>query len=135
MHDCNKWRIERLWTKANDEVIKSYMKFIRRLYDMYSGKYSKPGKPKFMSMEEFISLISSTGVLKGNSIGIGDLGSIFNISMMTQVNELEYERHTQMSLVEFIEAVCRVADKLTEIPELVSLSKKRTMSFGKTEVV
>ena len=31
--------------------------------------------------------------------------------MMTQVDELNSERHLQMSISEFIEAVCRVADK------------------------
>jgi len=60
---------------------------------------------KFTSMDEFIVMISDTGVLKNDTIGIGDLGSLFNISMMTQVDELNFQRHMEMSLIEFIEAL------------------------------
>ena len=36
---------------------------------------------------------------------------------MTQVKELHTERHTQMSFIEFIEAIARVAYRLQEFPE------------------
>lgn len=104
-HDSNKWRIEKLWTKENDEVLKSYYKYIKRLFATYSGKYTKPGMPKWTSMDEFLNMITNTNILKNGSIGTSELGSIFNISMMTQINELDYERHQQMSLIEFIEAI------------------------------
>ncbi len=31
--------------------------------------------------------------------------------MLTQVNELDSERHLQATFIEFLEAFCRVADK------------------------
>lgn len=32
--------------------------------------------------------------------------------MMTQVDEISYDRHVNMNFTEFIEAICRVADEL-----------------------
>ena len=142
-HDSNKWRIEKLWNKGIDDMIKSNyqqsqtpvyfsnLKYLKKLYEIYSGKYTKPGKTKFMSMEEFVSLISHSGALKSATIGITDLGSIFNVSIMTQINELDYDRHTQMNLMEFIEAICRVANKLVEIPEVKNCNQRWTVNFGK----
>ena len=43
---------------------------------------------------------------------------MYNLSMMTQVEEIENSRHLNMTFVEFIEAIVRVAEKL-EIPNLI----------------
>ena len=40
------------------------------------------------------------------------------MSMMTQVDELDSDRHMNMTFSEFIEAIARVADQ-TAIPHLV----------------
>ena len=58
-----------------------------------------------MSMDEFKVMISNTEILKNSTIDTSDVGSIFNVSMMTQVGELENKRHMEMSIVEFIEAI------------------------------
>ena len=129
-NDSNKWRVEKLWTKENDEVLKENYKQIKALFENFSGKHTKPGKIKFSSMDEFINMITNTGVLMSGSIGVGDLGSIFNISMMSQVDELNFQRHIEMSLIEFIEAICRVADKLIEIPNAKAVLRKRNASIG-----
>ena len=39
--------------------------------------------------------------------------------MMTQIEEIENDRHLNMSFIEFIEAIVRVAEKL-EIPNLMT---------------
>ena len=39
---------------------------------------------------------------------------LFNLSMMTQVDELEKDRFMSMKMVEFYEALCRVADKIPD---------------------
>lgn len=41
--------------------------------------------------------------------------------MMTQVDEIDKDRHINMTFVEFLEAVVRVADK-TEIPHVKLVS-------------
>jgi hypothetical protein len=37
---------------------------------------------------------------------------LYSLAMMTQVDELEKDRFISMSIVEFYEALCRVADKI-----------------------
>jgi hypothetical protein len=38
--------------------------------------------------------------------------------MMTQVDEINHDKHLNMNFTEFIEAICRVADKVC-IPHLI----------------
>lgn len=64
-----------------------------------------------MSLGEFIDLITITDVVDDN-FGAREIGTIFNLSMMTQVDEINKERHCRMSFVEFLEAVSRVADRV-----------------------
>ena len=75
---------------------------------MYSGKYSLPSRPKFMSIDEFMEMLVNTSIMKKNNFGPSDVGSCFNVSIMTQINELDNERHYQMSFQEFIEALFRI---------------------------
>ncbi len=46
--------------------------------------------------------------------GATQIMPLFNLSMMTQVNELEKDRFISMQIVEFYEALCRVADKIPD---------------------
>ena len=43
----------------------------------------------------------------------------YNLSMMTQVDELESDRHMNMTFTEFLEAVGRVAERL-DIPDITT---------------
>jgi hypothetical protein len=109
--DCHKFRRERLWTEECDNTIKRFSKVLTTLYDRYSGKFALPGAQKYMSLDEFYDMISSTGVLD-DSLNSREISSLFNLSMMTQKNELDFDRHFNMHPVEMIEAIGRVADKL-----------------------
>ena len=64
-----------------------------------------------MSLDEFNEMLGMTGVLD-ESIVSRDISSLFNQSMMTQKNELDFDRHFNMTPVEMIEALGRIADKL-----------------------
>ena len=74
-----------------------------------------------MSLTEFTALIVASDCLSDN-FGAKQIANQFNLSMMTQVDELEKDKHINMAFVEFLEAIVRVAEK-TEIPhcKLVSL--------------
>ena len=41
-----------------------------------------------------------------------EIGIIYNISHMTNVNEIERDTHMRMEYSEFVEAIARVADKV-----------------------
>ena len=75
-----------------------------------------PGSPKFMSLDEFIDLITLAGVVDEN-FGSREIAPMFNLSMMTQKNELDFDRHINMTMPEFIEAIGRIADKLSNLED------------------
>lgn len=69
-------------------------------------------------------MMHDAGVLN-DKFSVNQVTSLWNLSMMTQVDEISNERHLQMNFIEFIEAICRVADKLS-FPDVLSeyLEKK-----------
>lgn len=84
---------------------------IQAIYKNNVGKYATPGSSKLtMSLEEFVTLLSQSHVINEN-FGIKEAGPLYSVSMMTNKDELENEKHLSMTFVEFLEAICRVADK------------------------
>jgi hypothetical protein len=78
---------------------------------MYSGKYATPGSNKFtMCLDEFETLLGDAKLLN-EFFGNREAGPQFNLSMMTNKDELNNEKHLNMTFVEFLEALARVADK------------------------
>ena len=63
-----------------------------------------------MSLEEFVDMFAKAELLDEN-FGYREIGPLFNQSMMTQKNEIESDRHLNMTFVEFIECLGRCADK------------------------
>jgi NLR family CARD domain-containing protein 3 len=78
-----------------------------------------------MSLDEFQEIFKQADLMT-ESIVEKDLKSAFCISMMTQVDELNSDRIFQMSVLEFMEALARVADKLS-LPDYYS-KNEMTMS-------
>ena len=115
--DCHKWRKERLWNEECDLAFKRNMITFEKIYKQNSGRYALPGATRYMSLDEFFDLITGWGVVNEN-FGQREISILFNLSMMTQKNELDFDKHFNMILVEFIEAAGRVADKLN-IPPLI----------------
>lgn len=93
--DCHQWRKTYLWTENCDIVFKAYMPVIKMLYEKNSGRYSKPGHQPLMSLEEFQEMIIGARV-GSESFGLREIGIHFNLSKMTEVNEVDYNKHMQM---------------------------------------
>ena len=55
-------------------------------------------------------MIIESGALSSGDVGMGDILSIYNISIHPVVNELETTEHFEMNLLEMIEAIARVSD-------------------------
>lgn len=62
--DCHKWRLENLWNVECDEIFVKYSNILKNLFNKYSCKYTKPSKPKFVSVEEFITMVTDSGALR-----------------------------------------------------------------------
>ncbi len=87
------------------------MPAIKKIYERFSGKYALPGAPQYMSSDEFLDLIEVIGVISDH-FGQREILPIFNCSMMTQKDELGSDRHINMTLIEFIEALGRLSSKI-----------------------
>ena len=71
------------------------MPSLRDIYKKHTGKYGMPGSSKFMSCVEFEELIVEANCLN-DRFGSNQLAVQFNLSMMTQVEEIASERHLNM---------------------------------------
>lgn len=105
------WRENKYFWEEVEFILKEYSKELEELYKIYSGKYTMPSKPKFVSLEEFVDMVSTSGVLSLNIVN-KDIGKYFNLSIETQPDELDCDRHMQMFTLEFYEAIARIAEKL-----------------------
>ena len=50
-----------------------------------------------MSLDEFVEMVSVSGVVD-DSFGTREISPLFNLSMMTQKNELDFDRHLNMTM-------------------------------------
>ena len=65
-----------------------------------------------MCLEEFVTMLSDAKLLN-EFFGNREAGPLWNVAMMTNKKELENEKHLNMTFVEFLEALARVADKFS----------------------
>ena len=105
------WREQHYFCEEVEYILKEYTAELDELFKLYSGRYTMPSMPKFVSLEEFSEMIAQSGVLKLN-IANKDLGKYFNLSIQTESDELDNEKHMQMFTLEFYEAIARIADKV-----------------------
>eukprot|EP00347_Sterkiella_histriomuscorum_P000204 403376781 len=109
--NCHDWRQSKLWTESCDMIFKAYMPVLKMLYTQNSGKWAKPGYPAFMSLDEFQQMLINSDIFS-ESFGTREVGIHFSLSKMTEVNEVDNEKHMQMQFIEFIEGLGRIAEKI-----------------------
>jgi hypothetical protein len=64
--NSNDWRHNVLYTEENDLALKRSIKFLRTLYQTYSGRYAQPGGPKYMSLQEFQEVFLDCAIFNEN---------------------------------------------------------------------
>ena len=92
-----------------DLVYKAHKPILDSVFRRYSGRKTIPGQKTFMSLEEFHELCEHAKFVNEKCTS-REIDLAFALSMMTQVDEVYKKRHTEMSFVEFLEALARVAD-------------------------
>jgi hypothetical protein len=119
------WRDTRFWTRSMDLLIKMKLGFLNKLYDYTTEITNKKWyfKLRWVSAKElwYLCIIITRQLLVKTDlisefITDRDVYSIFALSMMTQVQEVTEDRHQRMSFPEFIEALARLAEKLSPAP-------------------
>lgn len=67
-----------------------------------------------MCLEELIDMCKHAELFDENFVE-RDVNLAFNMSMMTQIDEITKENLFRMTFVEFLEALARIADKLSPL--------------------
>ncbi len=62
-----------------------------------------------MTIDNFTQLVSK---IVDETFPLREIPIIFNSSIKLQVDEINSERHLKMQFYEFLEAICRVIDKV-----------------------
>lgn len=109
-----------IWKEDVDYTLKISLDPLKMLYKRFIGKNSLPGGQQYMSLTEFTECIIRSDCLSKN-FGAAQIGNQYNQAMMTQVDEIEKDKHINMTFVEFLDALVRVAEKV-EIPHCVLVS-------------
>ncbi len=90
--------------------MKAFKPLLTFIYERYGGTHKKPGEKTFMTVDEFENFINETK-LCNDLLFQRDICVCFNLSMMTQVNEITKNRHLRATFLEFLEALARAVDK------------------------
>jgi hypothetical protein len=122
IYDQDKWRWDRLFTHEAEDVLKENRDVLQTVFELNSGKKSKPGEKKFMLIEDFIGLCQFHGILN-EVFNLRQATICFHMALMTHVDEINSQAYMQAGKAEFIEAIARVADFLNaEDPEKEMIS-------------
>ena len=112
--EYHSWRINRYYNEQVDNFLKSFLPIFDALYLSFAKQKGPRKKDVWMVLDEFNNLVQS--FIDINEYPIRENPYIFNQALNLQVNEIYTDKHINMFLPEFLEAICRVIDKASPIP-------------------
>ena len=112
--EYHKWCKERYYNEQVDNFLKSFLPILDGVYLSVAKQKGPRKKDVWMVLDEFNNFIQS--IVDINEYPIRDNPLIFNQSINLQVNEIYTDKHINMFLPEFLEALCRAIDKASPIP-------------------
>ena len=112
--EYHKWRQERYYNEKVDNFLKAYLPIFDALYLSWAKQKGPTKKDVWMLLDEFNNLTQN--IVDVNEYPLRENPYIFNMSMNLQVNEIYTDKHLNMLLPEFLEALCRVIDKFSPYP-------------------
>ena len=113
--DPQKFRDTRYWNEEVDNIFKSHVQLFEYLYKTYGGTHMKPGDQWFMTTDELEHIFADAGLINDQLVS-RDIAVFYNLAMMTQVDELNKDRHLRMNFIEFLEAFGRWAEQISADP-------------------
>ena len=112
--EYHKWCKERYYNEQVDNFLKSFLPILDGVYLSVAKQKGPRKKDVWMVLDEFNNFVQS--IVDINEYPIRDNPYIFNQSINLQVNEIYTDKHVNMFLPEFLEALCRAIDKASPIP-------------------
>lgn len=113
--DTQVWRKTRYWNEEVDNLYKSHLPIWEHLFNSFGGRNKKPGERHYIMVDEFDTMWQYSGLVN-DDFGARDAFTFFNAAMMTQIDELESDKHVKASFVEFLEMIGRCAEKIAFPP-------------------
>ena len=110
----HKWRQERYYNEKVDNFLKTYLPIFDALYLSWAKQKGPTKKDVWMTLDEFNNLVQS--IVDVNEYPIRENPYIFNMSINLQINEIYTDKHLNMLLPEFLEAISRAIDKASPYP-------------------
>ncbi|OMJ69565.1 hypothetical protein SteCoe_32683 [Stentor coeruleus] len=107
-YNTNTWRLEEYMTENIDYILKAYKPLLEYVYKKYSLKETL--QDLYMSLNEFRNLCIDAKLINEH-FTIREADVCYNRSMITQSDYLNKTRHLEMSFIEFLEAITRVANQ------------------------
>ncbi|EWS75791.1 hypothetical protein TTHERM_000118777 (macronuclear) [Tetrahymena thermophila SB210] len=119
IEDPQKWRDERFWNEGCEQVLKNHIDTIQEIWHRWADSKKEEKRnlkfQKSMSIYEFTDMVKHFKLLS-ESFTEKDVQIAFNLSIMIQIDEINNNKFINMSFIEFIEALGRVAEKKILIP-------------------
>eukprot|EP00359_Climacostomum_virens_P009598 CAMPEP_0204913250 /NCGR_PEP_ID=MMETSP1397-20131031/11196_1 /ASSEMBLY_ACC=CAM_ASM_000891 /TAXON_ID=49980 /ORGANISM="Climacostomum Climacostomum virens, Strain Stock W-24" /LENGTH=869 /DNA_ID=CAMNT_0052084449 /DNA_START=77 /DNA_END=2683 /DNA_ORIENTATION=- len=133
-YDSNKWRWDRYICEDVDLAYKAHKPILDNIWSRFSIRLKKPGQKNFMCLEEFTDICTTSGLVNEFFVA-REIDVCYNLAMMTQVDELNYDRFREMSFVEFLEALGRACEESSMPPlgEPITDTCKQQPLFRKIE--
>jgi hypothetical protein len=105
------FRKTRLWNEPCDTLYKAAMADLKRIFKMYSELEHKPltDKYKYLNVSEWMKLCEHVNLVD-KVFTVREVKLAYILAQQTEENEFTHQDHQQLSWVEFIEAIARVAD-------------------------
>ncbi|CAD8178213.1 unnamed protein product [Paramecium octaurelia] len=107
--DAQKWRDEKYFNKQCDDCLKFYKPMLYSVYQKYCIKKVKSGQKKYINLENLGKIWAKTATIYDQF----EQNLAFNLSIPSQIDEIESDRIFQMNFQEFMEALARMADKVS----------------------
>jgi NLR family CARD domain-containing protein 3 len=104
------WRALRYYNEECDNILTANKEILNIIYAKFKDKDTKNDK-KGMTVDEFISGMQEHGFIN-EKFSIRYAAACFHFALITRIDEISANDHTQMSFIEFLEAFARVSDLL-----------------------
>jgi hypothetical protein len=115
-YDPNEWRKKAYWCEEVDAAYKSYQAVTQHIFTRYAIRKSTTGICNYLNYHDLVAICNDAGILN-KDFGDRDVILAFRRAQMLQVNELTSNRSFQMSYVEYLEAIARIADEVS-LPQI-----------------
>ena len=103
------FRWDRLYNEPCDIVLLTAESQLRALYERYSGAETLLGEPRKMCLKEWGLMLEKVGILN-SSFTLKMARFCYIRAMETEPDEMQSDAHRQMGVLEFLEAIARVAE-------------------------